>query len=281
MHTAHSKTHSPPSNSLIMQHSNLSNISDGESEASSASSCVSYPDRSDFPDVLSESDIREVIASLVSQGQPGGEILRFLQQECGVSISLRTLNRRRAEWGLRNCDLPKRPLSSSLSPQIKASILSSHQQRFTVSQMRSRLTEDTGRDVCHRTIERYLACMDLKQRRNDIADGTVTRETAKCLIDHARTQLLAHSAGYRRMRQILIQEYQTHIPRLLFLFLWMPVFQMSVDRWVSIYNASRKRKDKRTELPTSCSPNFSYSTPAHFNSTNHIVNVPKEDIQFF
>ncbi|KAI7945017.1 hypothetical protein MJO28_010712 [Puccinia striiformis f. sp. tritici] len=198
-----------------MQHSDLSNISDGESEASSASSCVSYPDRSDFPDVLSESDIREVIASLVSQGQPGGEILRFLQQECGVSISLRTLNRRRAEWCLRNCDLPKRPLSSSLSPQIKASILSSHQQRFTVSQMCSRLTEDTGRDVCHRTIERYLVCMDLKQRRNDIADGTVTRETAKCLIDHARTQLLAHSAGYRRMRQILIQEYQTHIPRLL------------------------------------------------------------------
>ncbi|OAV87011.1 hypothetical protein PTTG_02926, partial [Puccinia triticina 1-1 BBBD Race 1] len=32
---------------------------------------------------------------------------------------------------------------------------------------------------------------------------------------HARTQLLAHSAGYRRMRQILIQEYQTHVPRLL------------------------------------------------------------------
>ncbi|KAI9605974.1 hypothetical protein H4Q26_004345 [Puccinia striiformis f. sp. tritici PST-130] len=54
---------------------------------------------------------------------------------------------------------------------------------------------------------------------------------------------------------------------------------MSVDRWVSIYNASRKRKDKRTELPTSCSPNFSYSTPALFNATNHIINVPKEDIQ--
>ncbi|POW15562.1 hypothetical protein PSHT_06938 [Puccinia striiformis] len=148
-----------------MQHSDLSNISDGESEASSASSC----------------------------GQPGGEILRFLQQECGVSISLRTLNRRRAEW-VSKIDLPKQPLSSSLSPQIKASILSSHQQQ---------------------TIERYLVCMDLKQRRNDIADGKVNRETAKRLIDHARTQLLAHSAGYRRMRQILNQEYQTHIPRLL------------------------------------------------------------------
>ncbi|KAH9455370.1 hypothetical protein Pst134EA_022839 [Puccinia striiformis f. sp. tritici] len=169
-----------------MQPSDLPDISNEEFEGSSASSSVSYPDRSDFPDILSESDIKEAIASLVSQGQPGSEILRFLQQECGVPISLRTLNRWRAEWGLRNCDLPKQPLSYNLSPQIKASILCSHQQQFTVSQMRSRLTEDTGQEVSHRTIERYLACLDLKQQRNDIADG-----------------------------KILIQEYQTHIPRLL------------------------------------------------------------------
>ncbi|POW22086.1 hypothetical protein PSHT_01657 [Puccinia striiformis] len=198
-----------------MQPSDLPDISNEEFEGSSASSSVSYPDRSDFPDILSESDIKEAIASLVSQGQPGSEILRFLQQECGVPISLRTLNRWRAEWGLRNCDLPKQPLSYNLSPQIKASILCSHQQQFTVSQMRSRLTEDTGQEVSHRTIERYLACLDLKQQRNDIADGKVNREEAKSLIDHAVTQLLSNSAGYRRMRQILIQEYQTHIPRLL------------------------------------------------------------------
>jgi hypothetical protein len=31
----------------------------------------------------------------------------------------------------------------------------------------------------------------------------------------------------------------------------MPVVEKSVDRWVSVYNASRKLKDKLTELPTS------------------------------
>ncbi|POW19383.1 hypothetical protein PSHT_04697 [Puccinia striiformis] len=53
---------------------------------------------------------------------------------------------------------------------------------------------------------------------------------------------------------------------------------MSVDRWVKIYNASRKRKDKYTVLPTGCSPNFSYATPEHFAARNEIVDIPKDDI---
>ncbi|KAA1065377.1 hypothetical protein PGT21_013974 [Puccinia graminis f. sp. tritici] len=436
----------------MASYDNVGITDDGFSPAST----ISYPDRTDFPEVLSEFDIKEVIASLVSQGKTGQEIHRFLQEECGVSMSFSTLKRRRAEWGLRNLDLPKPPMTSKLPLAVQASIISSHEQRFTVSEMRSRLIQDTGKQFSHRTVERYLVKLELKQRRNDIADGKVTREEVKSLMEHARSQLLASSAGYRRMRQILMQEYQTHVPRLvvyellteldpqgmadrlrhackrrvfrtagpnhiwsadghdklkpfgitiygfvdawsrkilgmyvhvtnndpkhvgiyflqlvsqyggiplklttdcgnetgematylielthryqgisleeaqthmhytksihnqkieslwsrmmkehnkpvidiiykqieagkynqddeiqrlLFLFLCMPVFQMSVDRWTSIYNASRKRKDKFTELPTSCSPNFSYSTPEHFGATNQLTPVPKEDVE--
>ncbi|KAI7949938.1 hypothetical protein MJO28_008759 [Puccinia striiformis f. sp. tritici] len=65
---------------------------------------------------------------------------------------------------------------------------------------------------------------------------------------------------------------------LLFLFLWMPTFQKSIDHWVPIYNTSRKQKDKRTELPTGCSPNLSYSAPEHFGSNDKSLKVPQDDV---
>ncbi|KAI7951433.1 hypothetical protein MJO28_007117 [Puccinia striiformis f. sp. tritici] len=451
---------------------------DTDSTCSSRTSTISYPDRSDFPHVLSKVDIKEVIASLVSQRKTGKQIHAFLQEECGVTWSPATLNRKRAQWGLRNSDLPKSTRPPQLPPNVHASILSSHQQRFSVVQMRSRLIKDTGKKVSKRTVERYLAALQLTQRRDDIADGKVTRDQVKSLIQHARTQLLTDSAGYRRMRAILMHEYQTHVPRqvvyellseidpqgmqdrlrhackqrvfkvsgpnhiwsadghdklkpygitiygfvdawsrkilgmyvhvtnndpmhvgvyflqlvtaaggiplnvttdkgtetgdmaayqiqftqrynphpsdeakthmhftksvhnqkieslwsrmmkehnrsiidlilkqiesgdynpddeiqkqvkswaltfpgkhatnlclnrLLFLFLWIPVVQRSVDRWVSVYNTSRKRKDKFTTLPTQCSPNFSYSTPEHFETSNKIIKVPQENVNW-
>ncbi|WAQ81438.1 hypothetical protein PtA15_1A779 [Puccinia triticina] len=45
-------------------------------DSSSDDSTISYPDRSDFPQVLSEEDVKEVIASLVSQQKTGKEIYR-------------------------------------------------------------------------------------------------------------------------------------------------------------------------------------------------------------
>jgi len=79
--------------------------------------------------------------------------------------------------------------------EIHASILSSNQQGLKVSEMQSRLLKDTGKDVCHRTVERYLAILQIKQRKNDIADGKVTREDVMQIISHARTELLAKNAG--------------------------------------------------------------------------------------
>ncbi|KAA1087187.1 hypothetical protein PGT21_024794 [Puccinia graminis f. sp. tritici] len=396
-----------PNPTISLMQSPISPNQEFEEDVLSEYSTISYPDRSDFPEVLSELDIKEAIASLVSQGVTGKEIHKFLQGDCGVKISLRTLNRKRAEWGLQNCDLPKPPKNSKLTPDVEASLISSHQQGFKVSEIRSRLLSDTGKDVSHRTVERYLAILDLKLKRNDLADGKVTRDDVVCLIDHARKELLATTHGpnhiwsadghdklkpfgitiygfidawsrrilgmyahvtnndplhvgvyflqlvadtggvplkvtvdrgtetgemgthmielTQRYTGITFEEAQTHmhhtkstrnqkieslwsrmmkehnrplidtiwtqieegkydrdddIQKLLFLFLWMPVVQKSVDRWVTIYNASRKRKDKLTELPTSCSPNFAYSTPEHFGATDQLIHVPQEDTNF-
>ncbi|KAA1114970.1 hypothetical protein PGT21_028290 [Puccinia graminis f. sp. tritici] len=79
--------------------------------------------------------------------------------------------------------------------------------------MRSQLLSETGMDVSTRTVERYLRVLGLKQRQNDLADGKITREGVVEHIRHARDALLANSAGYRRMRQILVTNYGLHVPR--------------------------------------------------------------------
>jgi hypothetical protein len=103
-----------------------------------------------------------------------------------------------------------------LSPKGKKSgvyTISSHQQGFTVKEMRSCPLKDANKDFSHWTIERYLDKLSLKQSRNDLANGKVTREDVLQAIDHAHHLLLATSAGYRRMRQIVINSYQIHVPR--------------------------------------------------------------------
>jgi hypothetical protein len=42
-------------------------------------------------------------------------------------------------------------------------------------------------------------------------ERSLTQEEVKSLKEHARSQLLPSSAGYWRMRQILMQEYETHV----------------------------------------------------------------------
>ncbi|KAA1069824.1 hypothetical protein PGT21_033838 [Puccinia graminis f. sp. tritici] len=47
----------------------------------------------------------------------------------------------------------------------------------------------------------------------------------------------------------------------------------NVDIWVDLTNNSRKRKDHNISLPTGCSPDFSYSTPEAFGTTDQLVVV--------
>ncbi|KAH9456554.1 hypothetical protein Pst134EA_011818 [Puccinia striiformis f. sp. tritici] len=69
------------------------------------------------------------------------------------------------------------------------------------------------------------------------------------------------------------------VQKLLFKFLWIPVLQSSVDVWVDSYNHHLKQFDKNTTLPTACTPDFSYSTPKFFHTTNQLVKVPSQHIE--
>ncbi|KAH9466240.1 hypothetical protein Pst134EB_001299 [Puccinia striiformis f. sp. tritici] len=69
-----------------------------------------------------------------------------------------------------------------------------------------------------------------------------------------------------------------NIQKLLFQFLWIPVFQSSVDGWVDSYNHYRKRRDHLTSLPTSVTHEFAYSNPEYFGTTNQLLPIPVDRI---
>jgi hypothetical protein len=98
-------------------------------------------------------------------------------------------------------------------PPICASLISAHQNGLTVAEMRSQLSSKLGVNVSQRTVERYLRRLHLKQRQNDLANGKTTQEEVVELVRHARDALLANTAGYRRMRQILVTNYGLRLPR--------------------------------------------------------------------
>ncbi|KAA1124195.1 hypothetical protein PGTUg99_003831 [Puccinia graminis f. sp. tritici] len=70
-----------------------------------------------------------------------------------------------------------------------------------------------------------------------------------------------------------------YLQKNLFLFLWLPVLQTSLDRWVHLKNETRKRKDRRIELPTGFAPEFLYGTPEHFGTEDHLVPIPVSRIE--
>ncbi|KNF01965.1 hypothetical protein PSTG_04789 [Puccinia striiformis f. sp. tritici PST-78] len=74
-----------------------------------------------------------------------------------------------------------------------------------------------------------------------------------------------HWGGYQAADQV---------QKLLFLSLWIPIFQSSVDMCIDAYNLTRRRRDHLTSLPTACTADFCYSTPKSFATTGQLVPVP-------
>ncbi|KAA1103284.1 hypothetical protein PGT21_012718 [Puccinia graminis f. sp. tritici] len=52
-----------------------------------------------------------------------------------------------------------------------------------------------------------------------------------------------------------------------------------VDVWVDLQNHSQKQQDHSISTPTACTPDFAYSTPEAFKSTDQLVRVPPEHVQ--
>ncbi|KAA1068479.1 hypothetical protein PGT21_024015 [Puccinia graminis f. sp. tritici] len=83
---------------------------------------------------------------------------------------------------------------------------------MNLNEIQARLANKTSVNVSIRTIKRYLKQLNLKLLRNDVTHGKVTIQQVYDAINDARTRRLESDAGYRRMRMILMREYDIQIP---------------------------------------------------------------------
>ncbi|KAI9625556.1 hypothetical protein KEM48_010818 [Puccinia striiformis f. sp. tritici PST-130] len=265
-------------------------------------------------------DARDIIEGLLSQGHKGPAIIQILQFRHGISMSASTLTRKRQLWGLRQVER-QQYIQPALSPLIRASLLSSHSKGLNLQEIQARLIKEIGLTVCLRTVKRYLRRLRVQLNVDDVALGNVTLNQLYEAINHIRDYLLHNNTGYRRMATLLRRNYNIRVPRdvvakilqdidpegtaarlrksckrrvfhgsyqpddpiqkLLFLFLWIPVFQASADIWVDLNNHARKRKDHTISQPTGCTPDFAYTTPGHFGTVDQLVPVDVNRVQQF
>ncbi|KAA1111168.1 hypothetical protein PGT21_036978 [Puccinia graminis f. sp. tritici] len=183
---------------------------------------------------------KKILQKLLALGHRGPQIIKILKQDHGVIMSLRTLSRKRKLWNLRAKDLQKLP-PPPLSPPIRASILSSHAKGLNLVEIQARLLKEAKIDVCTRTVKRYLRRLGVKLLVNDVAEGNVTMERVFEAVEHARNSLLHDNTGYRRMRTILMRQYEIRIPR------YAPVFpplqlvlakvpNFLLDKWFTMFS---------------------------------------------
>ncbi|POW16998.1 hypothetical protein PSTT_00855, partial [Puccinia striiformis] len=113
-----------------------------------------------------------------------------------ISILPSTLTCKRQVWGLRQNEIPK-PVVSELLPPIRDSLLLSYSKCITVT--------------IH-TVKRYLSRLDLRLNGDDLANGKVTLGKVYGAIDHIQKFLLDNNTGYRRVKTLLMRNYNIRIP---------------------------------------------------------------------
>ncbi|KAH9471839.1 hypothetical protein Pst134EA_002473 [Puccinia striiformis f. sp. tritici] len=157
--------------------------------------------------------LKKLLVKIFKAGHQGPAAIRILLREHDITISPRHLARKRKEWNLQKRHLRQTPIPVPLSPEIRASILSSHSKGLNLREMNARLYADTGVEVGHRTVQRYLKKLGLTLLPNDILDGKVTMDQVYNAIHDARNNLLQNNTGYCRMRMVLMRHYNIRVPR--------------------------------------------------------------------
>ncbi|WAR63980.1 hypothetical protein PtB15_16B139 [Puccinia triticina] len=141
-----------------------------------------------------ESFTRNLVEKLLLKGLKGPKVLEILHNH-GIKMHERTFTRKRREWGLQQRDLPKIKPASVITPQVRASLISSHSKGLSVAKIQARLAKETNVDVYCRTVKRYLKQLNLKLDINDVLKG---KSSASVKYKDRTATLEAELAGLKR-----------------------------------------------------------------------------------
>ncbi|EGF96950.1 uncharacterized protein MELLADRAFT_70319 [Melampsora larici-populina 98AG31] len=136
------------------------------------------------------------------------------------------------------------------------------------------LGERHGLEISQRSLARHFKNLDLHRRQDDVDRGLVTLDQVAEHIRTSKRRPDGKLAGYRCVQNILRHQNDVVVHRLLFLHLWVPMIQTSLNQWMHDYNSYSKRFDEKTQLPTGCSPDVCYHAPVANKGVEGLIPIP-------
>ncbi|OAV86689.1 hypothetical protein PTTG_00796 [Puccinia triticina 1-1 BBBD Race 1] len=145
-------------------------------------------------------DYQDIVVQMVESRLSDSEILQSLKDNYQVKIHLRTLQRRKADWGLIHH-------AAQQVDSLEEVIRHYFKNDLTYAQIYHAISTTHQYTHSRRNLERKLKSMQLSRRLDDLDRNLTTVETAvSCIMDlHQTTE--GRNAGYKKIQQLLQRQY--------------------------------------------------------------------------
>jgi len=139
---------------------------------------------------------QEEVTQMVESGLTDPQIRQKLEETHSLTVSQRTLTRRKEDWGLIR-------LGSQQADNLEETITTYFNRGLTIQQIHHALTTSHNYTQSLRSLERKLNTMKLSRRTDDLDSQKVDVETVvSCMIEIHQTPE-GRNVGYRKMKQLL------------------------------------------------------------------------------
>ncbi|EFP79746.1 uncharacterized protein PGTG_06067 [Puccinia graminis f. sp. tritici CRL 75-36-700-3] len=188
------------------------------------------------------------VTDLLSTGWTDSQIREHIKAKYDISVSQRTLTRRKEDWGLIL-------QAADHAAQIEDHIHTYFERGLTYSQIHHALSTSHGYVQSKRTLERKIKLMDLTRRTDDLDNEKIDIDTVVSCIEEIHQTPEGRNAGYRKMRQLLQTKYGLHIHTLT-----VAMINRTLDPDGVQNRAKRVLKRRVFKTP---GPNFIWSADGH------------------
>ncbi|KAI7963851.1 hypothetical protein MJO29_004278 [Puccinia striiformis f. sp. tritici] len=140
------------------------------------------------------------VTDMVKRGLTDTDILNAIAENHSISVSQRTLTRRKEDWGL-----IFQPTTQT--NQLEDSIRTYFERGLTDAQIHHALTTSHDYTQSIRTLERKIQSMSLTRRTDDLDNNKVDMNTVVSCIEELHNTPEGRNAGYHKIRQLLQTKY--------------------------------------------------------------------------
>jgi hypothetical protein len=149
-------------------------------------------------------EFQDEVSLLVENGLTDAEIRKHIQDTHTISVSQRTLTRRKEDWGLIL-------QATEHSNQLEDHIQTYFERGLSYSQIHHALTTSHEYTQSFQTLKRKIQSMNLTRRTDDLDNNKVDIDTIVSCIQEIHQTPEGRNVGYQKMQQLLQMKYGFNI----------------------------------------------------------------------